>query len=64
MKEKITIVKVGGAVVEDEASLDRLINDFAAIKGRKALVHGGGSSAPKIAALAEVASPMPRCSEW
>ena len=58
MKEKITIVKVGGAVVEDEASLDRLINDFAAIKGRKALVHGGGRSATKMAASLGIESKM------
>ena len=29
--EKITIVKVGGAVVEDEAQLTQLLKDFAAI---------------------------------
>ena len=31
MKEKITIVKVGGAVVEDEAQLSQLLKDFSAI---------------------------------
>ena len=36
--------------MEDEASLQQLINDFAAIEGRKILVHGGGRSATKIAA--------------
>ena len=35
----LTVIKVGGAVVEDEAQLTRLINDFAAIPGRKVLVH-------------------------
>ena len=33
----LTVIKVGGAVVEDEAQLTRLINDFAAIPGRKVL---------------------------
>jgi acetylglutamate kinase len=47
--EKLTIVKVGGAVVEDEAQLARLLNDFGAIEGRKVLVHGGGRKATKIA---------------
>ena len=50
MKEKITIVKVGGAIVEDEARLDQLLHDFGAIEGRKVLVHGGGRRATKVAA--------------
>ena len=45
---KLTIIKVGGKIVEEEASLDRLLNDFAAIEGYKILVHGGGRSATKI----------------
>ena len=49
MKEKLTIVKVGGAVVEDEAQLEQLLKDFAAIEGRKVLVHGGGRKATKMA---------------
>ena len=49
MKEKLTIVKVGGAVVEDEAQLAQLLKDFAAIEGHKVLVHGGGRKATKMA---------------
>ena len=49
MKEKLTIVKVGGAVVEDEQQLTRLLRDFSAIEGRKVLVHGGGRKATKMA---------------
>lgn len=49
MKEKITIVKVGGAVVEDELQLSQLLRDFSAIEGRKVLVHGGGRKATKMA---------------
>ena len=50
MKEKLTVVKVGGKVVEDDASLQLLLSDFAAIEGKKLLVHGGGRSATKMAA--------------
>ncbi len=50
MKEKLTVVKVGGAVVEDEAQLSRLLADFSAIEGRKVLVHGGGRRATQMAA--------------
>ena len=49
MKEKLTIVKVGGAVVEDELQLSQLLHDFSAIEGRKVLVHGGGRKATKMA---------------
>lgn len=49
MKEKLTIVKVGGAVVEDAEQLTRLLKDFSAIVGRKLLVHGGGRRATKVA---------------
>ena len=46
----ITVIKVGGAVVENEASLDRLIAQFAGLEGEKVLVHGGGRSATRVAA--------------
>ena len=49
MKHPLTIVKVGGAVVEDEARLSRLLADFSAIEGRKVLVHGGGRRATAVA---------------
>lgn len=58
MKEKLTIVKVGGAVVEDDARLTRLIHDFSAVSGRKALVHGGGRRATQMAAGLGIESRM------
>ena len=58
MKEKITIVKVGGAVVEDEAQLAQLLKDFCAIEGKKVLVHGGGRRATQVAAKLGIESKM------
>ncbi len=58
MKEKVTVVKVGGKIVEEEASLAKLLDDFATIEGYKVLVHGGGRSATKIAALLGIESQM------
>lgn len=49
MKDKLTIIKVGGKIVEEKESLDSLLRDFAAIDGFKLLVHGGGRSATKVA---------------
>lgn len=48
-KEKLTLIKVGGKIVEEDASLKVLLNDFSQIEGHKVLVHGGGRSATKIA---------------
>ena len=58
MKEKITIVKVGGAVVEDETKLAQLLKDFSAIEGKKVLVHGGGRKATKVAESLGIESKM------
>jgi len=58
MKERLTIVKVGGAVVEDEAQLAQLLKDFSAIEGRKVLVHGGGRRATQVAARLGIESQM------
>ena len=58
MREKLTVIKVGGKIVEEEATLRQLLNDFAAIDGHKVLVHGGGRSATKIAAQLGIESKM------
>ena len=57
-REKLTVIKVGGKIVEEEATLRQLLNDFAAIDGHKVLVHGGGRSATKIAAQLGIESKM------
>lgn len=56
--EKVTIIKVGGAVVEDNEQLAQLLTDFAAIPGKKVLVHGGGRRATKVAAALGIESKM------
>ncbi|MGM9804157.1 MAG: acetylglutamate kinase [Muribaculaceae bacterium] len=47
--EQLTIVKVGGKICENAASLNSLLNDFASIEGNKLLVHGGGRLATSMA---------------
>lgn len=56
--EKLTVIKVGGKIVEEEATLNKLLDDFAAIEGYKILVHGGGRSATKIASRLGIESKM------
>ena len=45
MRDHLVIIKVGGKIVEEEASLKSLLKDFSRIAGGKMLVHGGGKSA-------------------
>ena len=47
--DRITIIKVGGKVVEESESLNSLLNQFCKISGNKIMVHGGGRSATEIA---------------
>lgn len=58
MKNKLTIVKVGGAIVEDSEKLNELLDNFAAIEGAKVLVHGGGRRATKVATALGIESKM------
>jgi len=46
---QLTIIKVGGKVVETPESLDNLLHQFAQIIGHKVLVHGGGRTATQLA---------------
>ncbi len=56
--QDLTVIKVGGAIVEDEARLSRLLDDFAKIQGAKVLVHGGGRRATKVAAALGIETKM------
>ena len=58
MKEKLTVIKVGGKIVEEEQTLNQLLADFSAIEGYKVLVHGGGRSATKLASQLGIESKM------
>lgn len=53
-----SVIKVGGAVVEDPASLAVLLDEFVKVEGPKVLVHGGGRSATKLAAQLGIESQM------
>ena len=47
----ITVVKVGGALLEEPGRLGSLLDDLAAVDGPLILVHGGGPQATRIARL-------------
>ena len=44
----LTIIKIGGNVIDNEKSLKKFISDFSKLKGEKLLVHGGGKLATKL----------------
>jgi acetylglutamate kinase len=43
------VVKIGGNIIDDEKKLSSFLKDFAAVKGHKVLIHGGGKLATKLA---------------
>lgn len=56
--DKLTLIKVGGKIVEEEETLRGLLRDFSQVEGYKVLVHGGGRSATKLAAHLGIESKM------
>jgi acetylglutamate kinase len=48
-KEALYVVKIGGNIIDDNNKLALFLKDFAAIKGKKILVHGGGKLATQLA---------------
>ncbi len=46
--EQLTVIKIGGNIVDNETALDQFLSDFSSIPGRKVLVHGGGKIATRI----------------
>ncbi len=55
---KLTIIKVGGQIVEEPETLQQLLSDFSKIEGNKVLVHGGGRAATRIASQLGIESKM------
>ncbi len=44
----LTVVKIGGNVIDNPEALERFLDDFARLEGGKILVHGGGAVANRI----------------
>ena len=52
--ERITLVKLGGNVIDNPAAMKRFLKEFAALEGPKILVHGGGKLATRLAERLEL----------
>lgn len=48
-KKPVTLIKIGGNIINNPTELKQFLSDFSKIKGYKVLVHGGGKSATKMA---------------
>ena len=48
-KKSLSIVKIGGNIIDNPAELSQFLFDFSKIEDFKILVHGGGKSASKMA---------------
>jgi len=47
--EKISIIKIGGGIIDNEVHLASFLTAYAAVEGKKMLIHGGGKLATKMA---------------
>lgn len=56
--EQLTLIKVGGKIVEEADTLQQLLADFSHMKGHRMLVHGGGRSATALATRLGIESHM------
>lgn len=52
------IIKIGGNVIDDARQLDAFLEKFAAIPGKKILVHGGGKIATRLASQLGIEAKM------
>ena len=48
-KQPLSIIKIGGNIIDNPTELSLFLSDFSNIEGNKILVHGGGKSATKMA---------------
>ena len=48
-KKPVTLIKIGGNIIDNPTELSQFLFDFSKIEGYKVLVHGGGKSATKMA---------------
>lgn len=56
--EKLSIVKIGGNIIEDQTVLNTFLKLFSNLKGKKIVVHGGGKRATQIASQLGIESKM------
>lgn len=58
MLQPVTIVKIGGNIIDNANALSAFLRDFSAIAGEKILVHGGGKKATEFSATLGIPTTM------
>lgn len=58
MKQKLSVIKIGGNVIENKVELSKFLQLFAGLDGLKILVHGGGKLATQLATKLGIESKM------
>lgn len=58
MREKLSIIKIGGNVIENQDELSEFLVRFSQLEGLKILVHGGGKLATQLATQLGIESKM------
>ncbi len=58
MKQKLSIIKIGGNVIENKSELDAFLSLFSKLEGLKILIHGGGKLATELASKLGVKSKL------
>jgi len=56
--QHLTVIKIGGNIVDNEQSLQAFLSTYAKIQGPKVLVHGGGKLATRLAAQLGIETQM------
>lgn len=56
--EKLYVIKIGGAVIDNKETLKAFLSHFAAIKEKKILIHGGGKLATELATTLNIPQRM------
>jgi acetylglutamate kinase len=56
--EKISIIKIGGNIIDNEVNLASFLSAYAAVEGKKILIHGGGKLATKMATDLDIPQQM------
>jgi len=56
--KKLTIIKIGGKLLDEETAWKKAMRDFSKIEGAKILVHGGGKLASQICQKLDIETRM------
>ncbi len=56
--QKLTVIKIGGNIIDDEEKLTSFLQQLAVVQGPKILVHGGGKLATRLAGQLQIPQQM------